>query len=386
LLPSYPAAADYQAPPLGQVRPGRDPDPLMSKVAAEVQKASVSVSAPTPLRDGRLDLVASDIARATVGKKLPSFDAIAFLVHHYGLVEPEPYLIMVRGPAQADPSLLTDLARQIPPVFKMGDWRRLGVGVKRGSDEVTVVLALQPQNLELAPVPRRLPSQGTVLMIGRLLGRFAKPAVLLATPQGRVRNLSLSARKGRFELILACDSGDGVYQVEIEGDDGRGPAVLANFPVYCGVTAPAGIAMAGVDPTRRFDPEEAERELLILVNRDRVAAGLEPVERDGRLQEVARAYSREMARTGEVAHVSNQSGAAMDRVRAAKISPLPSTLAENLGRAFSTREVENAFMGSPGHRANILNPDMTHVGIGVVAGQAEGGTIPLFFTQLFAAW
>ncbi len=358
----------------------------MAKVAAEVQKASVSVSAPMPLRDGRLDLVATDIARATVGKKLPTFDAIAFLVHHYGLVEPEPYLVMVLGPAQADAVLLSDLAKQAPAVFRMGDWRRIGVGVQRGKDETTVVLALQTQNLELAPLPRRLPSKGTVLMIGRLLGRYAKPVVLLATPQGLVRNLSLKARKGRFELILACDAGDGVYQVEVEGDDGRGPAVLANFPVYCGVEVPSSIAMNGMDPTRRLDPEEAERELLILVNRDRAAAGLEPVERDSRLQEVARAYSREMARTGEVAHVSSKSGAAMDRVRAARVSPLPSMLAENLGRAFSTREVESAFMGSPGHRANILNPDMTHLGIGVVAGQAVGGATPLFFTQLFAAW
>jgi uncharacterized protein YkwD len=93
-----------------------------------------------------------------------------------------------------------------------------------------------------------------------------------------------------------------------------------------------------------------------------------------------------MARTGEVAHVSSKSGGFVDRVRAAKVSPLPNMLAENLGRAFSTREVENGFMGSPGHRANILNPEMTHVGIGVAAGQAVGGTVPLFFTQLFAAW
>jgi uncharacterized protein YkwD len=293
---------------------------------------------------------------------------------------------MVRGPAQADPTLLNDLAKQIPPVFKAGDWRRMGVGVKRSNDDVTVVLALQPQNLELAPLPRSLPSQGTVLMIGRLLGRYGKPAVLLATPRGAVRNLSLTARKGRFELTLACDAGDGVYQVEIEGDDGHGPAVLANFPVYCGVQAPSGVASVGADPSRRFDPEEAERELLILVNRDRTAAGLEPVERDARLQEVARAYSREMVRTGEVVHVSSKSGAALDRVRAARVSPLPSILAENLGRAFSTREVENAFMGSPGHRANVLNPDVTHVGIGVAAGPTEGGSTPLFFTQLFAAW
>jgi uncharacterized protein YkwD len=177
-----------------------------------------------------------------------------------------------------------------------------------------------------------------------------------------------------------------VYQLEIEGDDGHGPGVLANFPLYCGVEPPARVAVTGNEVTRRQDAAEAERELLVLVNRDRVAAGLPELTRDSRLQEIARGHSREMARTGEVVHVSDKSGGAVDRVRAAHVSPAPRTLAENVGRAFSTVEVESGFMGSPGHRANILNPDVTHVGIGVVVGQAEGGVVPLFFTQLFAGW
>jgi uncharacterized protein YkwD len=177
-----------------------------------------------------------------------------------------------------------------------------------------------------------------------------------------------------------------VYQLEIEGDDGRGPAVLANFPVYCGVDPPTRVAVTGSEVTRRQDAAEAERELLVLVNRDRAAAGLPELSRDARLQEVARGHSREMARIGEVFHVSAKSGGTEDRVRAAQVLPFPRTLAENAGRAFSTVEVEHEFMGSPSHRANILNPDITHVGIGVAVGQAEGGVVPLYFTELFAGW
>jgi len=386
LVPSGPEAQEYQAPPLGQIRGGRDSDPLMAQVVAEVHRAAAAVRAPAPLRDGRLDLVATDIARATVAKRLPSFDAIAFLVHHYGIVEPEPYIVMMRSSPGGDGSLLLDLRKQAPSVFKMGDWRRMGVGVKRGADELIAVLTLQPQNLELRALPRRLPSRGTVTLVGRLLGRFVQPAVLVAVPRGGVRSLAMSARKGRFELTVACDSGDGVYQLEIEGDDGRGPAVLANFPLYCGVEPPTKVAVTGNEVTRRQDAAEAERELLVLINRDRAAAGLPELSRDARLQEIARAHSREMARTGEVFHVSAKSGGTVDRVRAAQVSPFPRTLAENAGRAFSTVEVEHGFMGSPGHRANLLNPDMTHVGIGVAVGEAEGGVVPLFFTQLFAGW
>ena len=102
------------------------------------------------------------------------------------------------------------------------------------------------------------------------------------------------------------------------------------------------------------------------------------MERDARLQKIARGYSREMARSGEVVHISSKSGAALDRVRAAGLSPLPSALAENVGRAFSTREVQTAFMGSPGHRANILNAEITHVGIGVAYGAGSLRMIELF--------
>jgi uncharacterized protein YkwD len=371
---------------LGEISAGRDSDPLLARVAAAVQRAATVVRAPVPLRDGRLDLVATDIARATVGKRLPSFDAIAFLVHHYGMVEPEPYLVVVRGSPQAEASLLDDLRKQVPGVFKMGDWRRMGVGVKRGTDELTLVLTLQPQNLELQAMPRRLPSRGSVTLAGRLLGRLVQPAVLVTVPRGGVRNQALSAKEGHFELTLACDSGDDVYQLEIEGDDGHGPEVLANFPLYCGADPPTRVVATTNEVTRQQDAAEVERELLALLNRDRAAAGLRALQSDARLQEIARGHSREMARTGEVVHVSDKTGSAVDRVRAARVAPFPRILAENVGRAFSTAEVEHGFMGSPGHRANILNPNVTHVGIGVAVGQAEGGAVPLFGTQLFAGW
>jgi len=44
--------------------------------------------------------------------------------------------------------------------------------------------------------------------------------------------------------------------------------------------------------------------------------------------------------------------------------------AENIARTGSPSAsgVMNAWMGSAGHRANILNPNLTHIGVGVVQG------------------
>ncbi|MCX5893685.1 MAG: CAP domain-containing protein, partial [Deltaproteobacteria bacterium] len=43
------------------------------------------------------------------------------------------------------------------------------------------------------------------------------------------------------------------------------------------------------------------------------------------------------------------------------------------------RRIMDAWMSSPGHRQNILNPDYTHLGVGVAASGAE-----ISATQLFA--
>jgi len=45
----------------------------------------------------------------------------------------------------------------------------------------------------------------------------------------------------------------------------------------------------------------------------------------------------------------------------------------------SPAEVVDGWMNSPGHRANILKPDFTHIGIGF----AGGGPAGTYWTQLF---
>ena len=55
-------------------------------------------------------------------------------------------------------------------------------------------------------------------------------------------------------------------------------------------------------------------------------------------------------------------------------------LAENVGFGATPTVVHVAFMGSSGHRANILNPAMRHVGVGVVS---SGGQ--LWVTEIFRA-
>ena len=125
--------------------------------------------------------------------------------------------------------------------------------------------------------------------------------------------------------------------------------------------------------------EELERAMLRLVNEERAAAGLEPVELDIELREVGRAHADEMFRMGYFAHESPVTGTPADRLNEADVLYLSS--GENLAYAPSLEVAHEGLMNSPGHRANILSPVFTRLGVGVVRSARRG----IMFTQEFAA-
>jgi uncharacterized protein YkwD len=89
-----------------------------------------------------------------------------------------------------------------------------------------------------------------------------------------------------------------------------------------------------------------------------------------------------MAGNHFVAHVSPTTGDAANRVHRAGLKA--ALVTENVGEAYGARQAHAGFMASPGHRANVINPQLTHVGIGVVVPR-EGRGSSLFITQLFAS-
>jgi len=360
-------------------------DPFAHRLAAEVDESRKRHGLAPVQRDGRLDRVAADLAFATDAVRAPSPESVAFLLAYYGLVEPEPNLYLVHGDDGAEALAAAGLRGQLASAGASA-WRRVGIGVWRTAGKWSAVLVFQENNFDLDAIPRRLATAGQVDIAGHIRPIFHSPEVLFTSPRGNVERLATRTKRNTFAAHFACNHGDGAYQVEISAADARGPRVLANFPVYCGVVPPATFsAVTNVD-VRTIDPARAEALLLVQLDRDRVASGLPMLVHDPRLAEIARRYSGEMAETGDVAHYSRRTGSVVDRVLAAKISPSPRIIAENVGSALSAADAERGFMASPGHRDNILNRAITHVGVGVAVGREEGGTVPLFFTQVFAGW
>ncbi|WP_405995550.1 CAP domain-containing protein [Streptomyces sp. NBC_00986] len=121
-------------------------------------------------------------------------------------------------------------------------------------------------------------------------------------------------------------------------------------------------------------------EVVELTNTERARAGLPALAVDPLLTAAAQAHSTDMVARAFYSHTSPDGSQPWDRAAAA--GSRRRTIGENIACGQrSAAEVVEGWMNSPGHRANILKPDFTHIGIGF-AGGGQNGT---YWTQLFGA-
>lgn len=112
------------------------------------------------------------------------------------------------------------------------------------------------------------------------------------------------------------------------------------------------------------DVKSFENEVIRLVNIQRSNQGLQSLTQNWELSRVARYKSQDMLDKNYFSHTSPTYGS-------------PFTMMENFGIHFSSAgeniamgqrtpaEVMNAWMNSPGHRANILSPSYSQIGVGL---------------------
>ena len=112
--------------------------------------------------------------------------------------------------------------------------------------------------------------------------------------------------------------------------------------------------------------ESAELEVVRLHNEARARAGLRPLDVHVVLHTDARRRAGEMAAQQRMVHQGSASGApSVATTSCAVADPQWRGCAENIGRASSARTVQDMWMASAAHRANIMNPAYNRVGIGV---------------------
>ena len=161
---------------------------------------------------------------------------------------------------------------------------------------------------------------------------------------------------------------------------------LAALSGQFGDSVPVFVTKLGADDTEKLDlPSDlqltpdpvAERQMFDLVNEERTSAGLPALAWDDRLVPVGRAHSEEMFKLKYFSHTSPVAGSPFDRLKAAGITY--TRAGENLAYAQSVTIAHRGLMESQGHRENILRPEFTRIGIGVISAGPYGR----MFTQMF---
>lgn len=325
-----------------------------------------------------------------------------------GVLDPFPYVFYGSGPESRFEEIETRLRTQLLqlPEVERRLYTHFGVGVQvvkrrglffRTRHEFYVTVLLTQRAVSFAPLPGHVSPGDCFVFEGELHPPFSQPEILLTQPDGDTRVLdNFLSDPCAFRTYVRLGEMSGEYQLEVMGRYNMGPRVLAlcslfpraaNEPLqYERVLQAArdGTLQPSQTPPpvrQKTTERDAEQVLLQLVNRDRAGVGLPALLESSQLAELARSHSADMRDGGFFAHVSPHTGRLRDRAEAAHVRYL--RLGENIAVGADVQEAQRALMRSPGHRMNLLDPDFSHVGVGVVFETDKNGNQRVYVTQNF---
>lgn len=118
----------------------------------------------------------------------------------------------------------------------------------------------------------------------------------------------------------------------------------------------AGLERAALAATSAPD---IEAQFVGRINSLRASKGLPALQVSGSLVGMARAWTEQMAAAGQISHNPNLATQVVDAW---------TKLGENVGVGYEVGQLMDAFIASPAHYDNLVDPAWTHVGVGVTLG------------------
>lgn len=202
-----------------------------------------------------------------------------------------------------------------------------------------------------------------------LVARFWGPATKEDSMRALARFTALAVVVVSLSFITACEGtsdGDGASTSSSGGSSGGSGS------------GGSGGAVTGNTPTST--ESSLAQDVLTIVNQERANQNLSALTWNAPCAQVAYDHSWDMDARDFFDHTNPDGDDPFDRMDNAGISY--SRAAENIAAGYSdAQSVMTAWMNSPDHRANILNPDLTEIGIGV--RQGSNGQYGTYWTQVF---
>ena len=309
-------------------------------------------------RDPRLDLAAAELAEVADrrGGSLGD-EAVAFALHEHGVIESAVRVASSR--ATTLDAFARDLDPQLAEVVMRPDMQ-FGVG----GHASRVVVVTNPITVKLTqPLPRSLPSAGVAQLDAELDRRLHAPHIAFTREDATVDHPHVTvAGDHRFHAELACGAHRGTQWLAIDACDASNVQhLIAVVPIAC---AEPVRDVLFIEPDANLVTSDPARRLTAIINRERVNHGFHPLRGDVRLDRVANAHARAIAKAREVSH--DLGGSPKRRLYDAGLFPpvgVETALANaNLGR------VAAQLMNEPGYRSAVAREDLTHVGVALATG------------------
>ena len=126
------------------------------------------------------------------------------------------------------------------------------------------------------------------------------------------------------------------------------------------LVATLGYAHAALPAGADVDPASAEAQFVGLINQLRSNNGVQPLEVDSGLQDIAERWAQQMAAANGIRHNPH-----LVHEVDSEVTTEWTKLGENVGWDYSVQDLFDAFVNSPKHYANLVDPTFSKLGVGV---------------------
>jgi uncharacterized protein YkwD len=346
-------------------------------VSQDLSAKAKSAGTPAPQADGRLCATAETLLGWQEPGNPPQ-SVVRFLAGYFGLESPNPLVSVATFETEDARQIADRLGETLASASSGKIPLRFGIATNRVKKGVTkTVLVMQEAPLELDPVPRKLSAGTKAQVSGKLVPPFGSPRVSVSDAEGHL-TASKPGSGEDFKAEIACGNKPGRIGVEIRGAQDGAERILASFPVACGTDLPTSVEVAKA-PSGTGDVASNERALLDQVNAERKAAGLPLLEWDDAVGKVARSLAEQYRES--TAQGAPLKADVNGMLREAGVST--AVVLVNPAEATSPAEAQASFNASPTNRANLLNREITHSGVGIATGKDKQGRVLSYVIEMF---
>jgi uncharacterized protein YkwD len=316
-----------------------------------------------PVRDGRLDLVAGELADLLARGGMADDDLQEFALHSHGIPE-AIHTLLVSHATTAD-AALAELTPRLYDALRVGNVHA-GVG---GGDGVPFVVVIVHTSLVTLPptVPRELPAHGSFTFTAPVDASMHAPRITVTYDDDRrAREHPELAVVDRitFSATISCGTHTGNLWLSIEANDAKNVVQrLLLVPVSCAEPLETSYR---IEPRTNTNigatPIELAHRLAAIINRERVAANVQILGGDLRADNAARDATTLMRRNRSVEH-DQASTTTVTRLRDQGLVA-PFTLEATL-HAKDLATAAEILLNRGGYRELLSRPEPTHLGISV---------------------